>query len=318
MFVLRGLFFFGVCLFSLVQCSTAPYTDALSTLNKGLSTSQSNLVSLDSRYKLASAVVFIGGTSKLTIDNCRPPFALKGAPVKGTSKITKCTLSADGAPSKSWETSKIPNGLLAMQALVDYGQGLSTLVDAKDVTTFNSGLKTIDSAVSGAAKAAGTTVPTGLTQYESLATFFLSQIAEAQRVAAVRDIITQYATTIDSAIVVLEEEARRLQPIVLEAESGILSRWASAANNSSGAARTLYQYDVVSHQVDLQMLANTDATQSFIQLRKAHASLVAAASDPQFSMAAAAQALFDFASDADALYSALHPATSSSTKTTSK
>lgn len=205
-----------------------------------------------------------------------------------------------------------------MQALVDYGQGLGTLVSAGDVTKFNAGLKTIDGAVAGAAKVASTVVPAGLTQSETLVTFFLGQIVEAQRVAVIQTIIIKYATTIDSTIAVLIDEAGRLEPKVLEAESAILDRWASQANLSSGAQRTSYQYDVITHQADLQSLANTDVTQPFVQLKKAHALLVAAANGPQFSLDSAVQALTTFASDAQALYSALHPTTTSPAKSTAK
>jgi len=140
----------------LAACSTSQYNDALTALNKGLSSSQASLTSLDARYKLSLVLVSASDTAKLTIDNCAPPFPPRA---RVAPKNIRCTLSADGKPSKSWDTSKIPNGLLAMQALVDYGQGLGKLVAADDVAKVNSGLKTIDGAIAGAAKAAGAAAP---------------------------------------------------------------------------------------------------------------------------------------------------------------
>lgn len=336
------------CVGLLAQCSTSEYSDALSTLNKGLASSQSNLATLDARAKIAKATAYVGGNTKLSIQNCGGPFPPKA---KVSTKTPDCVLTANGVPSKTWEASSIPNGLIAMQALVDYGQGLSTLIGANDVTQVDSGLKSIDSAVSGAAKAAGSALPAGAAQYESLITFALGQIVEAQRVAAVQTIITTYAPTIDRAIDVLIEEARRIQPIVLEGEARELSQLAVYANGLNGAYPAIHQYvqqhesdnspsdtlrlyravdnlivpassvseyELINQQAALQALANTDASEPFVQLKKAHAALVALANGPQFSLASVEQALSAFASDADSLYSALHPATTSSTKSTTK
>jgi len=292
-----------VCASLASACSTGPYQQQITQLDTGLKTAQQSFSALEDQQVSAAAV-------RLTALAAPHGKYLNEWPCKLTksSKIESknCTLRIGETDSVEIK-SPAPKGAELMKAFVQYGDGLSTLATAKDISDLNSGITKANSSFAGIVKAVGGTA--SLVPYVGpaldLAAFIFNQYLEAERVRALRAVIISADAVVDQAVDELAKEADALQFGAfrdLNLYQQTLVYQVGLTKDGWSGSTELLASEAIQGQASLKKLAELDAGSTFKQLGAAHKKLVEAARQPEFSLKDAESAILAFLQKADALY----------------
>jgi hypothetical protein len=271
-------------------CSTSPYQKQVSDLSTALTNVQSSFESLSQTEQQTfvatqTALALQKGNeilippacsevrpSKKSANNCIPIIHV-GSTNKNRSLVYK--------PAG-------PNALKLATAVAEYGKGLVTLAQAQDVTDLNAAVGKTEAAVTKLASDAK--IPTQ--QLGAIGTFVGWAFGEALnelRVEQLRRIVNEADPVIAETSKLLSAEAAILKnniivqkSVLVQQEQTLLFDMRAAASPNqtaiSASANTL-----ISDATALQTFADTDVTQPFIAMRKAHAALLASLNNPQIS-----------------------------------
>jgi hypothetical protein len=292
----------------LCACSTGPYKDQVTAFDGALATTQAAFVALENQQTTAAAVRQVSQAASrgkfLTVTSC-------GLTKNPKTNPQNCTLTLGGKESLRIKTDA-PQGQILMKAFVDYGDGLSKLVAAKDITDLNTGITKVNSSVGGLVKTLGGTA--GFIPYVGpaleLVAFAFNQYLEAQRVEALQKAIINAETVVELAVPELAREARALQKDAFQDRNTQLQQRVDAVVDArqdwTGSTNELTEESIQGYSA-LKNLAEIDAGAAFEQLGAAHKKLAQAARDPQFSLQDAEAAILSFGQKAEALYAATQP-----------
>jgi hypothetical protein len=289
-------------------CSTGPYQQQITQLDTGLKTAQQSFGALEDQQVSAAAVRLTALAAQqgkyLNEWPCKLTKSSKGDPKNCTLRIGK----TDSVTVKS----AAPKGAELMKAFVQYGDGLSTLATAKDISDLNSGITKANSSFAGIVKAVGGTA--SFVPYVGpaldLAAVIFNQYLEAERVRALRAVIISADSVVDQAVDELAKEADALQYGAFRDlnlyQQTLVGQVDLTKADWSGSTELLAS-EAIQGQAALKKLAEVDAGSTFQQLGAAHKKLVEAARQPEFSLKDAESAILAFLQKADALYVASQP-----------
>lgn len=296
------------CAGILSACSTGPYQKQITELDAGLKQAQQGFSALEDQQVSAAAIRLARDAALQGKHLVRWPCQLTKNPKVDPNN---CTLRLGKTDSLKIKTDA-PHGAELMKAFVQYGDGLSTLAAAKDISDLNTGITKANSSFGGIVKTLGGTasyVPYVGPALE-LAAFGFNQYLEAQRVKALRAVIISADGVVDQAVYELASEADKLQAEAftdLNTYQRDLAVEVSVANTNWSGTTELLASESIQGQAALKKLAEIDAGSTFRQLGDAHKKLVQAAEQPTFSLKDAESAILTFVQKADALYAASQP-----------
>lgn len=298
-----------VCAGILSACSTGPYQKQISDLDSGLKTAEQSFSSLEEQQVSAAAAKSVRDAALQGKYLNRWPCQLTKSPKVDPKN---CTLKLGESASLKIKTDA-PKGAALMKAFVEYGDGLSTLATAKDISDLNSGIAKANSSLSSILKTVGGTAATAVPYVGpalDLAAFFFNQYLEAERVRALRTVIISADGVVDLAVDELAKEADVLQAETFTDlntyQRDLVVEVSAASPNWSGTTELLAS-EAIQGQAALKNLAEVDAGSMFKQLGAAHKKLVEAARQPTFSLSDAESSILVFLQKADAMYLAFQP-----------
>lgn len=298
-----------LCAGMLGACSAGPYRKQISDLDSGLKTAQQSFGALEDQQANAAAAKSVRVAALQGKNLNRWPCRLTKSPKVDPKN---CALKLGESTSLKTKTDA-PKGAELMKAFVQYGDGLSTLAAAKDISDLNSGIAKANSSLTSILKTVGGTAATAVPYVSpalNLAAFFFNQYLEAERVRALRSVIISADGVVDLAVDELAKEADILQAETFTDlntyQRDLVVEVSTASANWSGTTELLAS-DAIQGQAALKTLAEIDAGSMFKQLGAAHKKLVEAARQPTFSLNDAESAILAFLQKADAMYLAFQP-----------
>jgi hypothetical protein len=236
--------------------------------------------------------------SKVPPTNCIPVIYV------GATKRTRALVYKSAAPNAS----------KLAASMASYGAGLTILAQAQDVSNLNDAVgKTEAAIVKLASDAKVPAQPLGaVAQFVGWA---IGEYLNELRLQQLRKVVTEADPLVESASSLLAEDAAILKRSIIVQKSALLQQEQTQLFNMRSSASpdetaiSTAAGTLISGATALQSFANTDVTQPFLAMRKAHSSLLAALNDPTISPDLVFSQIKDFVDQASKLKAGLENTT---------
>lgn len=303
---------------SLASCSTADYQKQVSDLSTALTNVQSSFDTLSQNEQQA----FVASQTALAIQPGYQIAVLNCGLATTASKkaVVSCVPTIYNNKTKRNRSlvyqSAAPNALKLAASVAAYGTSLVTLATAQDVSDLNAAAAKSEAAIDKLATDAKIPAAQELGPIGGIVTWGFGLYLNELRLDQLRKIVNEADPVVAHASSLLSQDATLLKNNIiiqknalLQEEQELIFDMRSTASSDKSTILTATNA-FVSDATALQSLADTDVTQPFLAMRKAHAALLASLNDPQISVEAVFTQIDSFLQQAATLKAGLEKTTS--------